>query len=477
MPAAELVPAVAYGQPRPRVAPPLPLRHDAKAFGDFSESIGWTLRPWQDTCARYLTATAADDRWMYREVAIIVARQNGKTTILVPLIVSRLLAGHRIMHTAQNRELPREVFGLVADIVEDKYADLLTERNGRPVRPRFANGQEEIKLTTGGTYRIVAPTRGGARGPSNDLVIVDELREMVDHDFIAAAKPTLTASKKPQMVYLSNAGTEDSAVLNALKLRAGEDPSLAYLEWSAAPDRRADDVEGWREANPSMGHDPSVFVTLEAEYRTNKLGGTLGIFETEHLCRPVVTLRERLVDEFAWAECEVAEPPAKRQAYMAVAMDPSGTRGHAAVAWRMPDESIALRVIREATGSPIDPDEFGKDLRNDAKEWGAIAVGYDPLTDRELAKYFRAPKSVTGQEFANASARFTLAVTSRKLRWHDAAAVTDDLTWTTKKAHDESGSFQAVRANDDRPITAALAAIRAVWLASNPPRSSGARIY
>jgi hypothetical protein len=38
------------------------------------------------------------------------------------------------------------------------------------------------------------------------------------------------------------------------------------------------------------------------------------------------------------------------------------------------------------------------------------------------------------------------------------------------KPHDQSGSFQAVRSDDDRPITAALAAIRAVELAANPPR-------
>jgi hypothetical protein len=39
--------------------------------------------------------------------------------------------------------------------------------------------------------------------------------------------------------------------------------------------------------------------------------------------------------------------------------------------------------------------------------------------------------------------------------------------WTARKALDE-GRFEAVRADDKRPITAALAAIRAVWLASGP---------
>ena len=156
-----------YGHERPRIAPPVPARSGAKDFGTFSADIGWNLRPWQDTAARYLTAEAPDGRWLYREVAIIVARQNGKTTILVPLIVHRLLTGQRIMHTAQNRELPREVFGMVADIMQDHFSSELRSR------PRFANGQEEIRLKGGGHYRIVAPTRGGARGPSNDLIFID----------------------------------------------------------------------------------------------------------------------------------------------------------------------------------------------------------------------------------------------------------------------------------------------------------------
>ena len=108
---------------------------------------------------------------------------------------------------------------------------------------------------------------------------------------------------------------------------------------------------------------------------------------------------------------------------------------------------------------------------------GAVNVGYDPLTDRELAKFFIKSSAISGQEFANASSRFALAVQSRRLMWDAADEVTDDLTWTTRKQHEESGSYQAVRADDSRPITASLAAIRAVYLASGPVVSGGARIW
>lgn len=471
-----------YGRDRPRIAPPVPARSGAKAFATFSASIGLELRPWQKTVARYLTAEGLLGRWLFREVAIIVARQNGKTAILVPLIVSRLLAGQRIMHTAQNRDLPREVFYLVADIMFAKYPELFPERNGRPTKPRYANGQEEIRLTNGGIYSIVAPTRGGARGPSRDLVIIDELREMEDHDFIAAAKPTLTASKKPQIVYLSNAGTETSVVLNALKKRGSEDPAIAYLEWSASPERSADDVEGWLESNPSAGHDPAVMQTLEDEYRSSRLAGTMSIYETEHLCRWVATIRERIVGEAAWLACDGAtqDPPLTLEEtplrpVMGISLDPSGKRASAAIAWNRPDGTVGLRLLFNVPGNPIDTDRLGKDLRAKARSLGVVAVGFDPLTDAVLAKFFRKTEPVAGAKYANASARFVAAVEANTVRWNDCAPVGDDLTWTAKKPHDESGSFQAVRADDDRPITAALASIRAVWLASVPRREPTTR--
>jgi hypothetical protein len=77
--------------------------------------------------------------------------------------------------------------------------------------------------------------------------------------------------------------------------------------------------------------------------------------------------------------------------------------------------------------------------------------------------------SISGGKFSNASAQFVNAITARKLAWSEADAVSDDLTWTARKIDSQAmGSYQAVRAKDDHPVTAALAAIRAVWLASGP---------
>lgn len=468
------------GHASPRIGPPLPARSARGEFRQVASELGLTLMPWQETASRYLTATAPGGLHLYPEVCIVVARQNGKTTLMQPYIIRLLREGRRVMHIAQTRELPRAMFGLIA---EQLPAEMFPKRRGKggklhTVWPRFGSGSEEVTLENGGSYRIAAASRGSARGWTNDVVIIDELREMETFDVISSAEPTLKMSPDPQIVYLSNAGTDESVVLNSVRARAGKDESLAYLEWSAAPERKADDLEGWAEANPAMGHFPSVLRTLERDYRKHLLGGTLSIFETENLCRWVTSMRERLVDEQAWAACEVEDVGKPRRPVLGVSMDPRGTRASAALAWQLPGGTkVALQLLFDVTGDPIDVDLLGADIKLAAARYGVREWAYDPMTDRELAKYARKSKAVGGSEFANASSRMFTEVQAGNLAWHDCAAVSDDLAWTTRKQHDESGHFVAVRADDDRPITAALAAIRAVWLASGPATTGGARIW
>jgi hypothetical protein len=449
------------GSATPRVAPPRPLKHRGEEFTKQAQEIGIDPYPWQSVAGEYLNAIGPDGRWNYPEVAVIVARQNGKSEILVPHIVQRLRMGRRIMHTAQDRTLPRKVFVRVAGIMQTKYRKELL-RN-----PRLANGQEEIETVNGGSYRIVAPTHNGARGPSNDDLIVDEIREQYDYEFMQAAEPTLLASSNPQTLVLSNAGSEESIVLNDYKARAGRDDALAYLEWSAAPNRAADDREGWAEANPSIGHNPSVLPFLTRTYSTYRLSaGKMPIFETEHLCRWVASMREQLIDGFSWAACQ-GELDKMRNPVAAVSMSPDGSRADVAVAWQT-GEAVSVRLLFHVTGKPIDVDTLGEDVKQMLQRMGVRRSAYDSMTDRALAAYLPGAKPMIGGEFSNACSRFVQMVTNRTLKWSDADAVSDDLTWTARKSDGEAGHYHAVRSSDERPITAVLAAIRAVWLASGP---------
>lgn len=440
----------AVGKASPRIAPPVPTRSVIAEYRQAAADIGMKLVPWQDRAGRYMTAIDGK-RWRYREVCIVVGRQNGKTEMLKPRILMGLRRGERILHTAQNRTVPRETFlDLARQLAKDP---LLAEI-------RFANGQELIRFTNGGRYMLVAP-RPGVRGFAVDTVLLDEVREFTDYDVIAAIKPTITASRNPQLIYTSSAGWDESVVLNDIRKRSGDD-DLAYLEWSAHPDRAIDDIEGWREANPAMGQTDLSLSTLEWCYRSE----TQAVFETERLCRWVTAMSPRLVHQGDWDRAHgIIESP--RRPYLGVSLDPSGTRASAVLAWQQTDGRVACRVVAEVHGSPIDTDAFGVELRSAAVKLGVFGIGFDDWTDRELSKYFRKPKPVGGREFANASDTFVRAVEGGRLIWQDAEEIGADLPWTARKPH-ESGAWTAVKAAEDHPITAVLAAIRAVWLASGP---------
>jgi hypothetical protein len=439
------------GVSSPRIAPPTPARSDFPAYQLAATELDIKLMAWQKVAAKYMCATFGARR-LYREVCIVVARQNGKTELLLPFILANLRAGRRILHTAQNRALPRQTFLRLA-VLLDGHAELAGDI-------RYANGQEQIAFRNGGTYTLVAP-RPGVRGNAVDVVLLDEVREQRSFDLMGGIKPTMTASRDPQIIYLSNAGDAESVVLNDLRRRAESSPSLAYLEWSAKPDRALDDRDGWAEANPALG------ITIQEDTLADfHQSLPAPVYETEHLCRWVVTMQPRIVSDVAWARAQGSLEKAVRP-FMAIKVDPSLTRASAAMAWQQSDGTFGLRVVADRFGSPIDIDAFGLEMRALALRSGVTMVGFDDWTDKELAKYFANAKPIIGKEFANASGTFARVVDSGQLRWDEADAITEDLTWTGRKPH-ESGAWTAVAAKEDHPVTAVLAAIRAVFLASGP---------
>src|SRR6185369_8229976 len=114
-------------------------------------------------------------------------------------------------------------------------------------------------------------------------------------------------------------------------------------------ERDIDDRAGWAEANPALGYGLITMAMLEDARRTQTPAG----FETEHLCRWVKTMAPKLLSEERWlAGHGRLEKPIRPT--MAVSMEPSGTKATAAMAWQQTDGTIALRVIADIFGAPID---------------------------------------------------------------------------------------------------------------------------
>jgi hypothetical protein len=414
--------------------------------------MGIGLMAWQKVAARYMTATNGK-RWRYRDVCIVVARQNGKTHLMLPRIEMGLRAGQTILHTAQDRQIPRKTF--VRDVIPGVLAA------GLDVHIRRANGQEEVETSNGGRYRIVAPN-ASSRGESADLVIIDEVREQRDEELTDAILPTITARRDAQILYLSNAGDDGSEILNALRRRGTDgDRSLAYLEWSAHPDRPIDDREGWAEANPALGHTISMS-QLEHFYRSRPAPS----FETEHLCRWVSTLLPRLVSEEDWtaAAGDVGEPV---RPVAAMAADPQGRRASVALAWAA-EERVHVIDLADYQGAPVDLKAVFEKASPLLRKYGVRRISYDPRTDLDFARYWeKQAEPMRPMQYQAACQKFSEVVTSGMLRHGGDPELAADMGYTVRK--DTTYGWIAIpSASDVRATTASFAAIRAVWLATNP---------
>lgn len=351
---ASVKPVPILGVSKPRVETPNPAGKSAGSLvADFSERLGVPLLEWQKHLFDHALKLDRAGKFRHTEVASIVSRQQGKThASRIRVLAGLFLFGEEsIVLTAQDRNLARDTFGKIVEIVERtpellKYVKTI----------RWANGQEELTLKTGQRVRIVAPTPSAARGYANDLVLIDEVREQTDFDLWAAIRPTINtrrnATKYGAQVWLtSNAGHADSVLLlqkrqQALELIEKRKPgSLAWLEWSAPADVDIyDPVKAWAPANPALGYLLSELdlqaalppAMPEAEFRT------------EFLCQFVGTM-DTWLPVGAWEACEAPEILIPDSAYGRVffGIDRAPSWDSVSVVAVVPvDDRLAVEVVK-----------------------------------------------------------------------------------------------------------------------------------
>lgn len=287
------------GRPEPRLfTPPLGKLTRATSRGyevaEFAETVlGEPLLPWQRWLFVHALELDSVGGFRFRTVLVLVARQNGKTFALKVLSLWRLFVdGARlILGAAQSLDIAREAWQATVDTtlsVPDLKAEAL--------KPRYTNGDQCLTLTNGARYRIAAANRSAGRGLSVDQLNLDELREQRDWLAWAALSKTTMARPQAQIWAFSNAGDDESVVLNQLRESAlsGRDPTIGLFEWSAEPGCDLDDVEAWVQANPGLGYTVS-----EQAIRSSLGTDPPNVFRTEILCQKVDAL-DAAVDWQAW---------------------------------------------------------------------------------------------------------------------------------------------------------------------------------
>lgn len=384
---------------------------------DFAnEVLGMPLYPWQEWTVVHMGELLPDGRPRFRKILILVARQNGKTHLLVTLslfwmfvdkVEMVLGTSTKLDYAAESwkkaTRLAKRVPELYAEI---SHKDAVRKANGEQVLWRA--DELEHELEEGSRYKIAASNEEGGRSLTIDRLVLDELRHHYDYSAYDACVPATNAVRHAQIVGISNAGTVRSEVLNDWRaealtfIKTGEgDKRLGLIEYSTPEDANPLDLHALAQANPTLGQpmDPDALLG-EAKTAVSRGGKKLAGFKTEVMCINVPVL-DPAVDGETWTTpheqggcldvgtmddlrdrlagvVDVAPDGLHAALVVAGVMDDGRVRVEVAEAWSGPDALKRMRAELPDLVTRVKPKKLG---------WfpsgPAAAIGADLTADRE----------------------------------------------------------------------------------------------
>ena len=271
-----------------------------------------TLTPWESWALIHILEIIGDLRtswhFRFRTVLILVARQNGKTTLskVIASFFLNVLKVENVFGTSLSMDKAEEVWEAVIQD-QETHPDLAAEIQQVARR----NGGKKLVLKGGRSYKVGAPTRRAGRGDANDLVMLDELREHRDWETWSAAVASTNAKPNGMVICFSNAGDPDSIVLRQVRSEAIEKiegtkandfggeidaDTLGLFEWSAPEKAETDDMKALAQANPALGYG----LLTERALMANRSTFPENKFRSECMCQQVETILPEPFPEGAW---------------------------------------------------------------------------------------------------------------------------------------------------------------------------------
>lgn len=264
---------------------------------DLSASAGLELDDWQAWFMEHACSVSLDPddqyfnkytkriepKWANFEVSSIVARQNGKGSILEARELAGLfLFGERLMiHTAHLFKTSNAAFERVAGLISD------SNHLNKHLKPKsgilHTSGQQGIYLKNGQSLQFATRGDKQGRGLTADWVALDESMYLPAEQ-LGALMPTMASRPNAQLWYMGSAGDieiGDCSQIGRVRTRAVKGgrgaEGLFFAEWSIdhcndfcpKPDSRTGEFlctqhddpskpESWARANPGQGIRISV---------------------------------------------------------------------------------------------------------------------------------------------------------------------------------------------------------------------------
>lgn len=339
--------------------------------------------PWQRWLVIHAGELLPDGRPRFRKLLVLVARQNGKTHVLVVLSLYWMFVEmvSLVLGTSTNLDYARESWEKAVQLAEEieELWDDVPARGG----VRRANGEQTFTTVYKSRYKIATSDRKGGRSLTVARLILDELREHHSWDAWNAAYNAMNAEAHAQAWAITNQGDARSVVLKSLHAEAlavieggRGDLRLGLFEWSAPDGSEPDDVQAIAAANPLLGY-LIVLEDLLAEARRAKRNGgdELAQFLTEVLCI-VVTNLDPAINEANWLAGHVPGDLSKVRDRVVMVVDVSMDQKHAVAvagavlddgrvrldavrAWSGPEAMNELRTQLPALVAKVKPKKFG----------------------------------------------------------------------------------------------------------------------
>jgi phage terminase large subunit-like protein len=366
--------------------------------------------------AHEICKVTEDDKWYFKEVGVIISRQNGKSTFMQLMILWRMFAlGQKLqVHTAHKLTTSSEIFWKIDDTIQS-HAKLVDDFG----KKYESKGSQEIKLKSGGRY-LVRANNSASRGiAAPDTIYMDEVREFHDDEVWSSLRYTQMATPNPQTLIFSNAGDQHSIVLNRLRERglaaaAGSDDRFGWFVWSAEPGCDIRDKNAWMQANPSAGYTISLD-NLEAAMSDEE-----SIVRTELLCQWVSVVNPA-INPSNWNAAAKKDLKLDREAltWMAIDLSPNRQEG-SLVAAQQKGDNINVVLLQTWT-NPVNLD--AKQIANDVADWvrkyQTETVAYSRQTSGAVAALL-APAGISitpidGSVYGQACDEMLSAITSKRL--------------------------------------------------------------
>lgn len=477
-------------EPRLFTKPLRPLnRKTSRGFEviDFAEMIGEPLHPWQQWAVIHALELLPDGSYRFRTVLILVARQNGKSHLkrIVTLWRMYMDGARRIVGAAQDLSLARDQWQMCQETIH-ACPDLEEEWAG----VRNVNG-DEMFWAGGCRYAIKATNDKAGRGGSNDEVNIDELRAQKDWKAWASLSKTTMARASGQLWAMSNAGDDESVVLNQLRdvAVAGTDPTLGIFEWSAKDGCELDDWAQIAQANPGLGT-----LISESAIRSALATDPPNIFRTEVLCQKVDQL-DGAIDLSAWRACadpagNMNDPELRKRLSVCLDIAPDGKHATLVAAAMLPDGRVRVEVIKawpHSEGVRQEADELMARIKPAAYSWypSGPAAALAPIMRAQALKWNRIrggrkpgqlPEDggITGPMVTEACQGLADLTTARQIV-HSEDPLLDSHVRGAKKLRSGDG-WRFTRFGDGH-VDAAYAAAGAVLVALTMPPAKRARIH